>query len=153
MKKKTGQILAIVAISLTAFSILIFTGSILIKAINGGNGNSSEKVAAMMTAADKAAESDWKLQNRYDPKVDNGCLSIDTACLKLSASWLVDHSVDGHEVGARMGLNMDSAVSVSTSVSCTASMSSDGSGKTDICVYESKDKPGEYKVDIFMTQR
>lgn len=153
-RKRLGWILGIIGVSVTICIILISAGcSMLVKEINGGGGSHSEKASAMMAAADRAPESDWKLLNRYDPKIDNGCLSIDTPCLKLSASWLVDHPVDSYEIGSRMGLNMAESGSSSMGANCTSTVSGDGTGKTEICIHDSKDSPGDYQVDVFMTQR
>jgi uncharacterized protein YceK len=153
-KKKTGRILVIVGVSLVAVIGLLFAGcSALVSNINGGSGSHTEKAAAMVAAADRVPESDWTLLNRYNPKVDNGCLSIDTPCLKLSASWSVDYAVDPEGIANRMGLNMRPSGSSIFGPPCTSFVSSDGTGKMDICINESKDLPGSYQVDIFMTQR
>lgn len=153
-KKKTGRILVIVGVAVFAVIGLLFAGcSALVSEINGGGGSHTAKASEMMTAADKAPESDWQLLNRYDPKVENGCLSIDTPCLKLSASWLVDHTVDAYEVGSRMGLNMEDAKVASRAPSCTVSVLPDGISRTEICINDSKEEPGAYQVDIHMMQR
>jgi uncharacterized protein YceK len=151
---KTARIVGIVVGAVALVVVLLFAGcSAVVNQINGGGGSASEKAAAMVAAADRVPENDWTLLNRYDPKVDNGCLSIDTPCLKLSASWVVEYAVDPEDVLSRMGLNMNPAGYSVFGPPCSSSESSDGTGKTDICINDSKDQPGSYQVDIFMTQR
>lgn len=151
---KTARIVGIVVGSVVLVAVLLFAGcSALVNQINGGDGSHAEKAAAMVAAVDRVPESDWTLLNRHDPKVDNGCLSIDAPCLKLSASWIVEYQVDAEDVQSRMGLNMDPAGYSVFGPPCHSSVSSDGTGRMDICINDSKDRPGSYQVDIFMTQR
>lgn len=119
--------------------------------INGGGGH-SEKAAAMMDAADKAPESDWTLRSRQDPKVDQGCLSIDTTCLKLTVSWQVDHEVDPYEVAKRMGLNTEKTTGSALGESCVNFLMVD-TGNAEICSPADSKEPGLYQVNIFMSQR
>ena len=73
------------------------------QSINGGGGSQAEKAAAIMARADKVPQKDWVEVYRENPKVDPGCLSIDTSCLRLSARWTVDHKVSLEEVASRFG--------------------------------------------------
>lgn len=149
---KTARIVGIVSVSVALAAILLFAGcSALVKQINGG-GDHLQKAAAMMDAADKAAENDWTIRSRQDPKVDSGCLSIDTTCLKLSASWHVDHEVDPYEVATRMGLNTENTTGSALGASCVNFLMGDN-GNAEICSLADSKEPGMYQVNIFMSQR
>lgn len=151
---KTARIVGIVIGAVVLVAVLLFAGcSALVNQINGGGGSHAEKAEAMMTLADKAPEADWQLLNRYDPKVDNGCLSIDTPCLKLSASWAVNHFVEADEIATRMGLSTEDSTPSAMSGHCTVFGIKQTGGPTEICVSDSKDQPGDYQVDIFMSRR
>ena len=87
------------------FVLLLFAGcSAFVNGINEG-GNHQEKVRTMMGMADNLPESDWQLVGRFDPKVEQGCLSIDIECVRLNASWSVPHEVTVEDAAARLGLD------------------------------------------------
>lgn len=149
---KDSKIVAVVVGSVILFAILLFAGcSALANSINGG-GDHTQKAAAMMKAADEAPEADWIPRGRDNPKVDPGCLSIDTPCLKLTASWHVDHPVDPYEVAERMGLNSMQSKASAKGGSCVAFTINDN-GTAEICSPSTIDDSGEYQVNIFMSQR
>lgn len=151
---KTARIIGIVVGSVVLVTVLLFAGcSALVNQINGGGGSHADKAAAMMAQVDKAPESDWLLLNRHDPKVKSGCLSIDTSCLKLSASWAVNHFVEADEIAQRMGLSTEDSTPSAMSGNCTVFGVKQTGGPTEICVADSIDQPGDYQVDIFMSQR
>lgn len=104
----------------------------------------------MVTAADAVPEDDWTLVGRSDPKVEPGCLSIDIACVRLSATWSVDHDVNIDDVGSRIGVDMDGA-RPGLSSGCLVHDRS-GNSRTEICVNENPKSTGEYLVSINMSR-
>jgi hypothetical protein len=154
-QKKNGSkfwwILGSIVMAVTLLSILGFAGcSALAQEINGGGGSQAEKASAMVTRVDNVPESDWVVRFRDDPKVDPGCLSIDTSCLKLTAGWLVDHQISLSDVANRFGMKGVSEGSPSGSFTGCIKREEEGISKESLCIDESPDDSGTYLVTIRM---
>ena len=131
--------------------ILGFTAcTALVQSINGGGGSQAEKAAAMMARADKVPQKDWVEVYRENPKVDPGCLSIDTSCLRLSARWTVDHKVSLDEVAARFGMKSGKAGPVSGLYMGCVRKAFDGTSEESLCIDESAEGSDSYDVTIQM---
>jgi hypothetical protein len=147
-KSKLGWILGGIGIFVL---ILLFAGcSALVNSINGG-GSHAEKAKAVMAAADNAPEGDWVLTHRSDPKVEAGCLSIDTACIKLRAEWRVDHPVSLNDVATRIG--MDVSKSKLSEDGCIKENDPDGGGTDEVCIVEEEWPADGYRVILNMSRR
>ncbi|MDR6437515.1 hypothetical protein J2790_002664 [Paenarthrobacter nicotinovorans] len=150
-KGKLGWILGGIALAVTLLSVLGIMGwSALSQGINGGGGNQAEKANEMMARADSVPEDDWVEVFRNDPKVDPGCLSIDTSCLRLSARWSVDHEVSLDEAASRFGMDSTSNGSGSGPYTGCVSAESGGSSRESLCIEESSGGSGSYEVTIQM---
>ncbi len=147
-KSKLGWILGGIGIFVL---ILLFAGcSALVNAINGG-GSHAEKAKAVMAAADNAPEGDWVLTHRSDPKVEAGCLSIDTSCVRLRAEWKVDHRVSLNDVATRIG--MDVSKSKLSEDGCIKENDRDGGGTDEVCIVEEEWPADGYRVILNMSRR
>ncbi|MEV7132130.1 hypothetical protein AB0N24_04495 [Arthrobacter sp. NPDC093128] len=136
---------------MTLLSILGFAGcSALAEEINGGGGSQQEKASEMMARADTVPEDDWVEVYRKDPKVDPGCLSIDTSCLRLTARWSVDHKVSLKEAADRFGgkSSLDDP-STGLYVGCVKT-EFDGVSEESLCIEESPEGSDSYWVTIQM---
>ncbi|WP_314195284.1 hypothetical protein [uncultured Arthrobacter sp.] len=136
---------------MTLLSILGFMGcSALALEINGGGGSQEEKASKMMARADNVPEDDWVEVFRHDPKVDPGCLSIDTSCLRLSARWSVDHKVSLEEAADRFGMESNSDGPVSGRYMGCIRTESDGVSREPLCIEESAEGSDSYEITIQM---
>lgn len=116
----------------------------MVNGINGG-GDHQEKARTMMAMADTLPEEDWQLKVRVDPKVEQGCLSIDIECVRLNAVWSVPHEVTMEDAAARLGLDCSDAAM--TYKGCPRKNSTDGI-TADLRIYPAEDAPGTWKVII-----
>ena len=149
-KSKPGWILGAVGVVTVLFVLLLFAGcSALVNGINEG-GNHQEKVRTMMAMADNLPQEDWQLKGRFDPKVEQGCLSIDIECVRLNAVWSVPHEVTMADAAARLGL--DCSDSARTYKGCPRKNSTDGI-TADLRIYPAEDAPGTWKVIIDLRAR
>jgi hypothetical protein len=150
-ESKFWWILGSIVMAVTLLSILGFAGcSALAQEINGGGGSQQEKAREMMARADNVPEDDWVEVSRYDPKVDPGCLSIDTSCLRLSARWSVDHKVSLKEAADRFGgkSSLDGPAT-GVYVGCIKAEFDGVSGES-LCIEESPEGSDSYWVTIQM---
>ncbi|WP_354261345.1 hypothetical protein [Arthrobacter sp. OAP107] len=136
---------------MTLLCILGFVGcSALAQEINGGGGTQAEKASEMIARADNLPEDDWVEVFRHDPKVDPGCLSIDTSCLRLSARWSVDHKVSLEEAADRFGMKSNSdGPALGRYMGCI-STESDGASRESLCIEESAEGSDSYEITIQM---
>ena len=150
-KSKLGWILGGIALALTLLCILGFMGcSALAQEINGGGGSQAEKASEMMARADNVPEDDWVEVFRHDPKVDPGCLSIDTSCLRLSARWSVDHKVSLEEAADRFGMKSNSdGPATGLYVGCIRAEFDGVSGES-LCIEESAEGADSYEITVQM---
>ncbi|MET3934885.1 hypothetical protein ABIE00_002931 [Arthrobacter sp. OAP107] len=150
-KSKLGWILGGIALAVTLLCILGFVGcSALAQEINGGGGTQAEKASEMIARADNLPEDDWVEVFRHDPKVDPGCLSIDTSCLRLSARWSVDHKVSLEEAADRFGMKSNSdGPALGRYMGCI-STESDGASRESLCIEESAEGSDSYEITIQM---
>lgn len=136
--------------AITLLIVLAFAGcSALAQGINGGGGSQAEKASEMMARADNLPQGDWTEVFRNNPKVDPGCLSIDTSCLRLSARWSVDHKVSLEEAADRFGMKSNSDGPVSGRYEGCIRTQSD-SARESLCIEESAEGPDSYEVTIQM---
>jgi len=150
-KSRFGWVLGGIALAVTLLSILGFVGcSVLTHEINGGGGTQAEKAREMIARADNLPEDDWVLVFRFDPKVDPGCLSIDTSCLRLSARWSVDHRVSLEEAADRFGMKSNSDGPVLGRNAGCIKTESDGTSRESLCIEESAEGSDTYEVTIQM---
>jgi hypothetical protein len=150
-KSKLGWILGGIALAVTLLCILGFVGcSALVQEINGGGGSQAEKASEMMARADNVPEDDWVEVFRHNPKVDPGCLSIDTSCLRLSARWSVDHKISLEETANRFGMKSNSDGPVLGRYVGCISTESDGASRESLCIEESAESSDSYQVTIQM---
>lgn len=148
---RTGWILGIVAVLLTICGILLFAGcSALVSAINGGGGSQAEKAAAMSAAADNVPGDGWTETYRFQRKVDPGCLSIDTHCLRLEVAWAVDHEVTVDEVASRLDQGIDEFEAEEAGAG-TCMSNRDSTSMTRICVGDTAD--GGHSARVTMTRK
>ena len=150
-KSKTAWIVGGIVLVVVLACGLGFTAcTALNQSINGGGGSQAEKAAAMMARADKVPQKDWVEVYRENPKVDPGCLSIDTSCLRLSARWTVDHKVSLDEVASRFGVKSKEGGPVSGRYMGCVKREFDGTGEESLCIDEAEDGPDTYEVTIQM---
>lgn len=150
-KSRTAWIVAGIVLVVVLACILGFTAcTALVQSINGGGGSQAEKAAAMMARADKVPQKDWVEVYRENPKVDPGCLSIDTSCLRLSARWTVDHKVSLDEVAGRFGMKSGKAGPVSGLYMGCVRKAFDGTSEESLCIDESAEGSDSYDVTIQM---
>ncbi|WP_314213240.1 hypothetical protein [Pseudarthrobacter equi] len=150
-KGRTGWILGIIAVFLTICGIFVFAGcSALVREVNGGGGSQAEKAAAMSAAVDNVPGDGWTETYRFQRKVDPGCLSIDTHCLRLEAAWAVDHEVTVDEVASRLGQSIDE-FEFEGSGDGTCMTNRDSNSMTQICVGDSAD--GGHGARVTMTRK
>ncbi len=150
-KSKLGWILGGIALAVTLLCILGFVGcSALAQEINGGGGSQEKKANEMMTRADNVPEDDWVEVFRHDPKVDPGCLSIDTSCLRLTARWSVDHKVGLEETADRFGMKSRSDGPVTGLYVGCIKTEFDGVSGESLCIEESPEGSDSYEVTIQM---
>lgn len=150
-KTKTAWIVGGIAVVVVLACLLGFTAcTALVQSINGGGGSQAEKAAAMMARADKVPQKDWVEVYRENPKVDPGCLSIDTSCLRLSAAWTVNHKVSLDEVASRFGMKSKEAGPVSGRYIGCVKREFDGAGEESLCIDETEDGLDTYQVTIQM---
>lgn len=150
-KSKAGWILGIIALSLTICGILLFAGcSALVSEINGGGGSQAEKAAAMRAAADNVREEGWTETHRFERKVDPGCVSIDSHCLRLEVAWAVDHEITVDEIASRLGKNIDEFKAEGYGGE-TCMTNRDSNSMTEICVGDSPD--GRHNASVTMTRK
>lgn len=150
-EKKFWWILGSIVMAVTLLSILGFAGcSALAQELNGGGGSQAEKAGKMVARVDNVPESDWTERFRHNPKVDPGCLSIDTSCLKLTAGWSVDHQVSLADVANRFGMEGYSDGSPSGNYTGCVEREDESVSKESLCIDESPDDPGTYLVTIRM---
>ena len=153
-KSKLGWILGGVGVFVILMGVLLFAGcSALVSEINGGGGSHEEKAKAMVAAADNVPEDDWVLVGRSDPKFEPGCLSIDIECLRLRATWSVDHKVALTDAASRLGMDMSGAQPSGSYSGCIKSDPHDGNSTTSICINEDPKDEGTYLVSVNMTRR
>ena len=153
-KSKLGWILGGVGVFVILMGVLLFAGcSALVSEINGGGGSHEEKAKAMVAAADNVPEDDWVLVGRSDPKFEPGCLSIDIECLRLRATWSVDHKVALTDAASRLGMDMSGAQPSGSYSGCIKSDPHDGNSTTSICINEDPKAEGTYLVSVNMTRR
>jgi hypothetical protein len=150
-KSRLGWVLGGIALAVVLLSILGFVGcSALAREINGGGGTQAEKASEMMARADNLPEDDWVEVFRFDPKVDPGCLSIDTSCLRLSARWSVDHKVSLEEAADRFSMKSNSGGPVSGRYVGCIRTEFDGASGESLCIEESSEGSDFYEVTIQM---
>jgi hypothetical protein len=144
-KSKLKWIPGAVGVASVLFVLLLFAGCFAVaNGINEG-GNHQEKARTMMAMADNLPEEDWQLLGRFDPKVEQGCLSIDIECVRLSATWRVPHEVTMKDAASRLGL--DCSDSARTYKGCPRKNSTDGI-TADLRIYPAEDAPGTWQVTI-----
>ncbi|WP_104173493.1 hypothetical protein [Arthrobacter sp. Y81] len=132
------------------FVLLLFAAcTTMVNGINEG-GDHQEKARTMMAMADHLPEEDWQLIVRVDPKVEQGCLSIDIECVRLNASWSVPHEVTKEDAASRLGL--DCSDSARTYKGCPRKNSTDGI-TADLRIYPAKNAPGTWQVAIDLRAR
>jgi hypothetical protein len=131
-------------------SILGFVAcSAVVREINGGGGSHAEKAREMMARADNLPEDDWIEVFRDDPRVEPGCLSIDTACLRLTARWSVNHRVGLADAANRFGMGSNRVGPVSgLYAGCIRTDS--GVSRESLCIEESEERPDSYQITIQM---
>ena len=150
-EKKFWWILGSIVAAVTLLTILASAGcSALAQELNNGGGSQAEKASKMVARVDNVPESDWTETFRQNPKVDPGCLSIDTSCLKLTAAWSVDHQVSLTEVASRFGMEGVSDGSPSGNSTGCLTREDEAVSKESLCIDESPDDPGTYLVTIRM---
>lgn len=150
-KSRFGWILGGIALAVTLLCVLGFVGcSALAQEINGGGGSQKEKANELMARADNVPEDDWVEVFRRNPKVDPGCLSIDTSCLRLTARWSADHKVSLDEAAERFGM-MSGLDGPDTGlyVGCIKAEFDGVSGES-LCINESPEGSDSYEVTIQM---
>lgn len=153
-RKKTSRLLMIAGVSLAVGSGLLLSGCSDLNNVNAGGSSQTAKVANMVLTANLAPEGDWQVLSRSNPKVDNSCVSTETApCLTLDASWSVNYPVKASEIGRRMGLSMGNAEESGLSSDCVSVTTKEETGNTEICVSDSNTQSGAFQVDLSMTQR
>jgi hypothetical protein len=142
---KKSNLKWILGVTTVLIAVLLFAAcSTVVNGLNEG-GNHQEKARTMMTMADTLPEEDWQLLARFDPKVEQGCLSIDIECVRLSATWLVPHQVTTEEAASRLGVDCSDAAR--TSKGCPRENSAEGITAR-VHVYPADDAPGSWKVTI-----
>lgn len=146
-----GWILGGVGLSVALLCILVFAGcSALAQEINGGGGSQEEKASAMRARADNVPEHDWVEVFRLDPKVDPGCLSIDTSCLRLNARWSVTHKVSLESAASRFGMTSGKGgPALERYVGCVRTATA-GVSRESLCIDASPEGPDSYEVTIQM---
>ena len=90
-KNKLGWILGGAGAATVLIVVLLFAGCAAVADAVKNGGSNEEKAQAMIAKADDLPQSDWQLVERSDP--DTGCLSTDIACVRLNATWSVNHKV------------------------------------------------------------
>lgn len=150
-KSRLGWILGGVALAVALLCILVFAGcSALAQEINGGGGSPEEKASAMRARADNVPENDWVEVFRLDPKVDPGCLSIDTSCLRLSARWSVAHKVSLESAANRFGMTSGTGgAALGRYVGCIRT-GTGGTSRESLCIEESPEGSDSYEITIQM---
>jgi hypothetical protein len=132
--------------------ILLFAGcSALVSGINGGGPSHAEKSKALTAALDRVPEDDWTELYRFERKVEPGCLSIDTPCHYVQASWSVDQAVNINDVGSRLGVDMNESEPGRGS-GCLVHDPAGSGLRAEICVRENDKSAGEYLVSVTMTR-
>lgn len=148
---KTAWIVGSTVIAVALLCVLGFTAcTALVQNINGGGGSQAEKAATMMARADKVPQKDWVEVHRENPTVDAGCLSSDTSCLRLSATWTVDHKVSLDEAASRFGMKSGNGGPLSGRYMGCVKKAFDGTSEESLCIDEPVDGSDSYEVTIQM---
>ena len=101
----------------------------------------------MIAKADNFPQKDWQLVERSDP--DTGCVSTDTACVRLNATWSVPHRVGMAETASRLGVDM-SGPPMGLFSGCLKSGTDDG-GMARVCIDPVPDLDDNWLVSIELT--
>ena len=120
----------------------------LVDAVKNG-GSNEEKAQAMVAKANNLPESDWQLVERSDP--DTGCLSSDIACVRLNATWSVNHRVGLADTAGRLGVDM-SGPPMGLFSGCLKSEMEDG-GMARVCIDPAPDLEDNWLVSIELTAK
>jgi hypothetical protein len=148
-KNKLGWILAGAGAATALIVILLFAGcAALADAVKNG-GSNEEKAQAMVSKAHDLPQSDWQLVERSDP--DTGCLSADIACVRLNATWSVNHKVGLEDSAARLGVDI-SGPPMGRYTGCLKSEMEDG-GMARVCIDPAPDLDDNWLVSIELTAK
>jgi hypothetical protein len=153
-KSKLGWILGSIGVAAALVGVLLFVGyPALVNAINGGGKSHDEKVHAMIATADNVPEADWVLLDRSDPKLEAECLASDAPCLRLNATWSVDHRVGLSDVASRLGIDMSGAPPSGRYIGCMQDEPSGGVGIVNLCIDEAPDAEESYLVAVILREK
>jgi hypothetical protein len=146
-KNKLGWILGGAGAATALIVVLVFAGcAALADAVKNG-GSNEEKAQAMIAKADNLPQKDWQLVERSDP--DTGCLATDAACVRLDATWSVNHKVGLEDTAGRLGVDI-SGPPMGRYTGCLKSEMEDG-GMARVCIDPAPDLDDNWLVSIELT--
>ncbi|MDQ0076878.1 hypothetical protein [Arthrobacter oryzae] len=146
-KNRLGWILGGAGAATALIVVLLFAGcAALADAVKNG-GSNEEKAQAMIAKADNLPQNDWQLVERSDP--DTGCLATDTACVRLNATWSVNHKVGLEDTAGRLGVDI-SGPPMGRYTGCLKSEMEDG-GIVRVCIDPAPALDDNWLVSIELT--
>ena len=148
-KNKLGWILGGAGAATALIVVLLFAGCAAVADAVKNGGSNEEKAQAMIAKADDLPQSDWQLVERSDP--DTGCLSTDIACVRLNATWSVNHKVGLEDTAGRLGVDI-SGPPMGRYTGCLKSEMEDG-GMARVCIDPAPDLDDNWLVSIELTAK
>jgi hypothetical protein len=101
--KRDNKLLWITLGSVLAFLLLLCVGVFVLG--SSLNSKEQEKVAKIESIASRIVPAeDWTERNLRKPKVDPGCLPIDTTCHRWEQSWATDGYVSLDDIEDQLGI-------------------------------------------------
>lgn len=146
-----GWVLGGVGVAAALIIAVLFAGCPSVASLINNGGSHEDKARAMMAKADNLPEIDWQLVGRSDPKVESGCLSVDVACVRLSATWAVPHKVGLADAASRLGMKT-SGPPMGLFSGCLEDKVTDGSTSR-VCIDPDPDLEDTWQVSINLTAK